>query len=137
MLRYEIMPEHGIVVLSPQGPLSADDFAKLTRAVDLYIQERGPLKGLLVEAHRFPGWDSFAALLSHLRFVKDHHRLIERFAAVSDGAFAKIGPAIAKHFVAAEVRRFDEKDRQAAMEWVRGSGAPSGGELFGDEGGGG
>lgn len=138
MLRYEIMREPGIVVLSPQGPLTADDFRNLTRDVDALIQEHGHLKGLLVEAHRFPGWEDFAALISHLKFVKDHHRLIARFAAVSDGTFAKIGPAIAKHFVKAEVRRFDERDRQAAMSWVKGNDPPpiGIGELVGDEGGG-
>jgi hypothetical protein len=120
MLHYELMTELGIVVLRPDGPLAAEDFGNLTRDVDAYLQKQGKLHGLMIEAHRFPGWDSFGALISHLRFVKDHHRRIERIAAVSDAAFSRIGPAVAKHFVKAEIRHFDEKDRAVALEWVKG-----------------
>ena len=41
---------------------------------------RGKLTGLLIEARSFPGWDSFGALIQHLKFLRDHHRKIDRVA---------------------------------------------------------
>jgi hypothetical protein len=67
----------------------------------------------MVEAPSFPGGDTFAALLSHLRFVRDHHRFVNKVAAVSDSAILSIAPHIAKHFVKAEFRQFDADDREA------------------------
>jgi hypothetical protein len=42
--------------------------------------------GLLIEAPSFPGWGSFGALINHMKFVYDHHRKIDRVAAVTDNA---------------------------------------------------
>src|SRR5690349_12476989 len=44
-----------------------DDFREIARVVDPYIDEKGKLSGLLVEAESFPGWEGFGALLEHMR----------------------------------------------------------------------
>jgi hypothetical protein len=66
--------------------LSADDFREIARVLDPYIREKGKLTGLLIQAKSFPGWESFGALLQHMKFVHDHHRKIDRVAAVTDSA---------------------------------------------------
>ena len=68
----------------------------------------------MVDAQSFPGWDSFAALVSHLEFVRDHHRLIGKIAAVSDSPVLSLAPRLAKHFVKAEIRHFNANERAAA-----------------------
>jgi hypothetical protein len=118
MLQHELLQERGILILKPEGALRAEDFAALAGAVDPYIEQHGKLKGLLLEAPSFPGWENFAALLSHLRFVRDHHRQIRRIAVVSDSPLLGAAPKIAKHFVSAEVRAFDAGDRTAALAWI-------------------
>jgi hypothetical protein len=35
----------------------------------------------MIYTKSFPGWESFGALVSHLKFVADHHQKIERIAA--------------------------------------------------------
>ena len=72
----------------------------------------------MIEAPSFPGWENFAALLSHLRFVRDHHRKIERIAVVTDSALLAAAPKIASHFVSAQVRTFDTASRAAALAWL-------------------
>ena len=72
----------------------------------------------MICAKGFPGWDSLAALVSHFEFVKDHHRKIERIAAVTDSGFLMIMPHIAKHFVAADVRQFASDKRTEALAWL-------------------
>ena len=119
MLVHELLRDEGILILRPQGPLRADDFTSLASVVDPYIQEHGRLRGIMVDAQSFPGWDSFAALVSHIRFIRDHHRLIGKIAAVSDSPILSAGPQLAKHFVQADVRHFSSNERTTALSWLR------------------
>ena len=72
----------------------------------------------MIEAATFPGWENFAALLSHLRFVRDHHRRIRRIAVVSGSSLLSVAPKIASHFVGAQLRNFDAADRAEALAWI-------------------
>ena len=119
MLNHELLRNEGILILRPDGPLQAGDFASLATSVDPYIEAHGRLHGMMVEASSFPGWDSFAALVSHLRFVRDHHRLISKIAAVSDSAILSILPHLAAHFVKADIRHFKANERSTALAWLR------------------
>jgi len=118
MIQHELLREQGILILKPQGALRAEDFTALAAIVDPYIEERGELKGLMIDAPSFPGWEDFAALVSHLRFVRDHHRKVRRVAIVSDSALLVLGPRIAAHFVGAELRNFGAAERAAALRWI-------------------
>jgi hypothetical protein len=118
MIKHELLRERGILLLKPDGALRAEDFTALAGTVDPYLEQHGELKGLMIEAPSFPGWDSLAALLSHLRFVRDHHRRIRRVAVVSDSTFLTVAPKIASHFVSAQLRTFDAADRAAAIAWI-------------------
>lgn len=119
MLDHELQRAEGLLVIRPRGPLQADDFVSLSAVVDPYVEEHGNLRGLMIDASSFPGWDSFAALVSHVRFVRDHHRVIRKIAAVSDSAILSIAPQLAKHFVNAEIRHFKASERSAALAWLR------------------
>jgi hypothetical protein len=120
MVEYELQRAEGILILRPQGRLEAADFENLAREVDPYIEANGKLHGLLLDAEAFPGWQNFAALVAHLRFVRDHHRKIEKVAVVSDSTVLSVAPKIASHFVQAEVRHFPHNQRDAALAWLRG-----------------
>ena len=120
MIQHELLREQGILTIRPEGALRAEDFTALAAVVDPYIEQHGKLNGLMIEAPSFPGWDSFAALLSHLRFVRDHHRQIRRIAVVSDSALLAAAPKIASHFVSAQLRTFEASGRAAALAWVEG-----------------
>jgi stage II sporulation SpoAA-like protein len=118
MIHFELLRDRGILILEPRGALTAGDFAALAATVDPFIEEHGDLRGLIIEAPSFPGWDDFAALVSHLRFVRDHHRRVRRVAVVSDSKVLTALPKIAGHFVAAEVRTFDAGRRDQALAWI-------------------
>jgi hypothetical protein len=119
MLHYELLKEDGILVLKPDGALQASDFERVVNVLDPYIEEKGKLRGLMIEAQSFPGWSDFAAFLTHLRFIRDHHRHIAKLAVVSDNAFLAVAPQFAGHFVSAELRHFAPAERAAAMAWMR------------------
>jgi len=121
MVTSELLRDEGILVIRPEGSLEAADFQRIAHEIDPYIEANGKLHGVMIDAESFPGWADFAALVAHLRFVKDHHRKIEKIAAVSDSSFLAIAPKIASHFVQADVRHFPHSQRDEALAWLRGA----------------
>ena len=119
MLSHDLRRDDGILVLKPDGPLEAADFDTLAAHVDAYLGQNGMLHGVLVQAKAFPGWKDFAALLAHLKFVKGHHRKVEKVAVVADSGVLTVMPHIAAHFIKAEVRHFDHAHEDAAWEWLK------------------
>ena len=118
MIRCELLRGQGIAIISPEGELEAGDFAAVAGVIDPYIAEHGRLAGLLIDAPSFPGWESFAALVEHIRFVRDHHRKIGRVAAVSDSTFLNVAPRIARHFAQPDIRTFASHEKAQALEWL-------------------
>ena len=74
MIKSELLKEQGVLIVSPVGTLAASDFEHLAEEIDPYIEQNGRLHGLMVHTESFPGWVDFAALLSHLKFVKTASR---------------------------------------------------------------
>lgn len=118
MINAQLLRQDGILVVSPVDTLETTDFERLRLLVDPWIEEHGALKGLLIDVESFPGWEDFASLLSHLRFVQNYQTRIKRVAAVTDNGFLAILPRVADYFVAAEVRHFEYQDRDSAMAWL-------------------
>ncbi|GAV19592.1 hypothetical protein MMIC_P0540 [Mariprofundus micogutta] len=124
MIDFDLNMQNLILTVRPCGPLSEDDFKKVARRVDAVIEKDGDLPGLIIHAESFPGWDSFAGLLSHLRFVRDHHKFIKKVAIVSDAAVLTIFPRISAHFIRAELKHFHYEDYEAAVEWIEDKESP-------------
>ena len=120
MLSVKFDEKNLVAVLQPEGPLSESDFQSAAKAIDPAIEKSGRLNGIIIYAKSFPGWDSFSALVSHLRFVKDHHKKVSRVAFVTDSPVGKFAEPIASHFVKAEIRLFPYQDFEQASEWVAG-----------------
>lgn len=119
VIAHELRRKDGILIIIPEGPLESSDFDQLTQEVDEYIVENGALTGVMICAEAFPGWENFAALLSHMKFVRNIHQDISKVAAVTDSAFLTIMPQVIRHFVTAEVRHFSYDERDEALAWLR------------------
>lgn len=120
MLSVQIDATKGVAILEPHGALSKEDFERAAKAIDPHIEAAGRLNGIVVRIQQFPGWDSFGALASHLRFVKGHHSKIARVALCTDSALGNVAPAIAGHFVKAEIRAFKFGEYDDARAWAAG-----------------
>jgi len=118
MLSVQIDEVMGVALLEPDGPLSKEDFISAAKVIDPWIEQKGKLKGLIIHTKSFPGWESFAALSSHLTFVKEHHKKITRVALATDSKVGLFAENIAKHFVKAEIRLFPYKNIEEAKSWV-------------------
>jgi hypothetical protein len=118
MIDYTLEEINSVLHVRPTGPLEDTDFERLSRTVDPFIERTGQLRGLLIETADFPGWTDLAAVASHFRFVRDHHRQIEKVAFVTDSPLGKVADHLASHFVAATIRRFPFDEVAEAKAWV-------------------
>jgi hypothetical protein len=120
MIDHELLQTEGILILRPRERLEAADFEQVAKEIDPWIEANGKFHGLMIDAPAFPGWKDFAALVAHLRFVREHHKKIEKIAVVSDSSFLAVAPRIASHFVQADLRHFSHSQREEALAWLRG-----------------
>jgi hypothetical protein len=118
VVEFELLKDKGVLVLRPMGPLTAVDFGRIAQAVDPYIVDKGRLTGVLIDAPAFPGWESFGALIEHMKFVRSHHQKIERIAVVTDSEILKLAPRIAEHFARPAFKVFGSGERDGALAWL-------------------
>jgi hypothetical protein len=118
MLQVEFNQILETVTLKVNGPLAEADFLAAAKVVDEHLGTEGKLRGLIIYTEKFPGWESFAALVSHLRFVREHHKKIRKVALVSDTALDDLFEDIASHFVTAQLKAFDYDDLHDAVDWI-------------------
>jgi hypothetical protein len=116
VIEHELRADDAILILRLRKSLTARDFTSLASLVDDYLDHGGKLRGVLISGKSFPGWEDLDGLIAHLKFVRDHHALIDRIAIVADGVVARLLPSVASHFVNARLRHFD--DETAAMAWL-------------------
>lgn len=121
MIEHELLVEQGILVIRPTKRLEEDDFAVLAKSIDPYIEQHGKLRGLMIQAERFPGWQGVEGLTSHIRFVKNHHNDIERVAVITDNPILAVLPRLANTMVHAEVKHFGISEQKTALRWLAGS----------------
>ncbi len=120
MIEHELLAEQGILVIRPTTRLEEEDFAALAASIDPYIEQHGTLRGLLIQAERFPGWQGVEGLTSHIRLVKEHHNSIERVAVISDNPILAVLPKLASTVVRAKVKHFGTGERETALQWLAG-----------------
>lgn len=118
MIHHKLISADGVLILTPVAPLESGDFARLAQVIDPYIEANGKLHGLMIDAESFPGWIDFAGLVAHLKFIKNHHRKIQKVAVVSDDGFLSFAPQFACHFVQANIKHFRRSQREDALCWL-------------------
>lgn len=117
-LPFELDEDALILTVRPGGRLRKQDFLAVKQAIDPVIERHGRLNGIRIIAPTFPFWEDFAALVSHLEFVQDHHRRVKKVALVTGDSKFRFLSRLAAHFVQAEIRQFD--DEEAAWGWLKG-----------------
>lgn len=118
MLIVKLDQENAIALLEPTGALDEKDFQAASSEIDPLIESAGQLNGLIIHTESFPGWDSFAAFVSHFRFVKNHHQKIKRIALVSDSMLGSLFESLASHFVDAQIKQFPYDGMDQARRWI-------------------
>ena len=120
MIDYELDKATRILRVRPESSLDKNDFAELAKAVDPEIETSGDLAGLIIDAPHFPGWDSFGSVVTHIRFVHDHHEHVKKIAVVTDPHLGDFAERLVSHFVSAEIRQFPAGQIAQAQHWIVG-----------------
>jgi SpoIIAA-like len=120
MLNVKLNETKGIAILEPDGMLSEADFASVAGIIDPYLEKSGKLNGIIIHVKSFPGWDSFSTLITHLKFVKEHHKKISHVAFVSGSPIGTFAEHVAGHFVNAEVKSFSFNELEKSIKWISG-----------------
>ena len=118
MIDYELDTAHRILQVRPKSALDKNDFVELAKAVDPQIEAAGDLAGLIIDAPTFPGWDSFGAMVTHFRFLRDHQKHVEKVAVVTDSHLGDVAEHLASHFVSAKIRHFPGGQLEQARQWI-------------------
>ncbi len=119
MIDIRVEDDGSLVTAVPTGKITEADVTALADAMSGSINTHDRIPALLIHASKFPGYDSFAALMAHLKLIHDRESLVPRVAVVSDGVLLPLGQMLARLFVRAEVRHFAEADLDEATEWAR------------------
>jgi len=123
MLIVKLDQENAIALLELTGALDEKDFLAAASEIDPLIRATGQLNGLIIHTRSFPSWDSFAAFISHLKFVQNYHQKIKRLALVTDSLMGSVFEALVSHFIEAELKHFphdemDHDEMDPARQWV-------------------
>lgn len=119
--RLRLLPDHGVVLIEPGGPLSENDFVRLREMVDPWIHAHGFLQGVVIHADKFPGWENFSSLVEHFKFLVGHEPKVRRVAIAVNGLVPAILAKVADFFVQAELREFSYDRRDDAIAWASGA----------------
>lgn len=120
MIDHTLDTASGVLIVRPKSALTGEDFTHLAQTVDPYLAGTGDLAGIVIDAPRFPGWRDLGAVVHHFRFVRDHHRHVQKVAVVTDSTLGDAAERLASHFVAAEIRHFPAGQLEAAQQWIKG-----------------
>lgn len=120
MLHVKLDETKGIAILEPNGALSENDFKSAAKSIDSYIEKSGKLSGIIIQVKSFPGWDSFSAFITHLKFIKEHHKKVSHVAFVTDSPLGGFAEHVGSHFVNAEVRSFTFNELENSIQWIIG-----------------
>ena len=118
MIKYDLDKPNSILTVRPESSLDKSDFTELAKAVDPEIEANGKLAGLIINAPGFPGWDSFGAMVTHFRFIRDHQKHVGRIAVVTDSHIGDFAARLGSHFISAKIRQFPAGQVEQAREWI-------------------
>ncbi len=120
MLNVKLNEMEGIAILEPDGKLSENDFKSASAIIDPYIETSGKLNGIIIYVNTFPGWQSFAALITHLKFIKEHHKKVAHVAFVTNSPIGAFAEHVANHFINAEIKNFSYGELENSVKWILG-----------------
>ncbi len=118
MLSIKIDENNSIALLQPEGPLSEKDFQLAAELMSPLIENNKRLNGLIIYTESFPGWQSLAALYSHFRFVKNHHKKVTHLVLVTNSVLANFAELVISHLINPKIKVFPYHEFDKAQKWI-------------------
>ncbi|MFN3890166.1 MAG: STAS/SEC14 domain-containing protein [Beijerinckiaceae bacterium] len=121
MLSIDQKLDGNVLVLSPDGALTHDDFQRLSETIKAREASGRRIRALVIHSKTFPGWATFRALRDHLQFVRAHHRQLERVAVASDSAILRSAVRAAGKLLSPDIQVFGFNEVDTAIAWAGGA----------------
>ena len=116
----EFRSDDNVFYIKVLGKIEEGDFENNIReAAEDAIVEYGKIRGILVDASDFEGWEDFPALLEHIGFIRELDDSVYRVAIIGDQTWQKLIPPIAGLFLEPLIKRFDPGHAADAEDWVK------------------
>jgi len=109
---------HGVLLLDVKSAFTANDFQTIESIIDPYFVANGELRGVIVNAKKFPYWSSSQNRAEYLDFAQSNHHKFKKAALGMGGFFVKIIIRIARSRVHPEVKTFKYQQIEKAQDWV-------------------
>ena len=101
------------------GKLHDEDYKQFVPAVEDALKKNNKIK-VLAQFENFEGWD-MKAMWDDFKFGIEDATKIERLAMVGDKKWEELLANIFKPFMKGEVKYFDQKEIDAAWNWLQSS----------------
>ncbi len=112
--------KNGVLLLDVKKSFTHDDFKKISAIIDPYFEARGELKGIIINAKKFPYWSDSFNRSEYLNFAKANHQKFQKAALGMGGFFTKIVARIARGRVHPEIKIFKYNQIEKAQSWILG-----------------
>lgn len=109
---------HGVLLLDVKKPFNSEDFYTITTIIDPYFTTHGELKGVIINAKKFPYWANAINRSEYLNFTSNNHHKVKKVALAMGGFFTKIVARIARGRVHPEIKIFKYKQIEKAQSWI-------------------
>jgi len=118
MIKFHI--DETVLYIKVLGKIEKGDFDdNLKKSVDHLISEYGKIRGILIDASDFEGWEDFPALMEHIGFIQELNEDVYRVAIIGNQTWQKLLPTIAGLFVEPVIKRFEPGHGKEAEDWIK------------------
>lgn len=105
------------IKLEVSGKLQSSDLDKLAKLADESIKKHGKVR-LFINSSLFEGWDDFATMQKHFRFVQEHHNYVEKLSIITGPWWQNFMLSFAKIFIHPKVKTFEVGEEEVALKWL-------------------
>lgn len=117
-LSVSLLADQGVLLIQPIEAISDEDLEHLRVIIDTWTRTGGTLRGMVIHAYRFPGWEDLRTAFHHWRLAREKAGELDRVAVAVGGTVGGFVSALGELFTDAEVHRFEPDRLVDALDWV-------------------
>jgi len=111
-------PDKRVLILRPQGPLTAEDFTLLATILETLSTTVASTCGIVVQTATLPTWRDVGSFLRHVHFLRSDQPHVQRLAIATDSPMATWIASFVERFIAPQVGHFAFEALEDAIAWA-------------------
>lgn len=120
MIGLQITEQNSIIHATPLGRISESDIKDTVGPqVDKMLRRYAHIKGVLIDASDFEGWEDFSAFIAHMAFIRDHHDKIGKVAIMNCHKYRDVLQYVTALVPDTKFHFYDKQQEEEAEQWLR------------------